>query len=107
MAQIIEVTDLSRQNGPEKGILSQTLLKNNHTSMVYMQLAPGEELNEHTSKFPVWIHTIGGEGKMQTPGGEVTMKPGEWIYLEPSEEHAVHPAGQELLRFILIVMKQA
>ncbi len=90
---------------PERGILSETILKNEHTALVVMDLAPGEELNEHTSKFPVWIQTMAGEGKLKTPGGDYKLLPGTWIFLEPSEEHAVYPVGDKTLRIVLIIMK--
>lgn len=83
--------------------MSRTLLKNDHTSLVFMQLAPDEELNEHTSKFPVWIQTIEGRGTLKTSSGNYPMSPGSWIYLEPKEEHAVLP--DTTLQFVLVLMK--
>ena len=104
MATPININEARSQPMPERGILSQTLLKNEYTSLVHMKLAPGEELSEHTSKFPVWIYTIEGEGSLDTPSGSYPMSEGGWIYLEPSEEHAIHPKTQ--LHFLLIIMKQ-
>ena len=103
MAQPVSLTDVREQPMPDRGILSQTLLKNEHTSLVFMKLAPGEELSEHTSKFPVWLYTLSGEGKLTTTQGEHAMHEGSWIYLEPQEEHAVHPDTD--LQFLLILMK--
>ena len=90
---------------PERGILSETIHKNDHTALVMMHLAPGEELNEHTSKFPVWIQTIDGEGVLRTPEEEHKMEPGAWIFLDPSEEHAVYPANDQTVTFVLVIMK--
>ena len=104
MAQLISLEETKNQPIPEKGILSQTLLKNDHTSLVFMQLAEGEELTEHTSKFPVWIYTVDGKGKLKTPGGEHPMQAGNWIYLEPKEEHAVYPEVN--LQFVLLLIKK-
>jgi hypothetical protein len=67
MAVRCEITKPSEEQFPEKGILSETVHKNDHTALVVMHLAPGEELNEHTSKFPVWIQTMDGEGVLKTP----------------------------------------
>ncbi len=105
MATPINIEEARLQPMPERGILSQTLLKNEYTSLVHMKLAPGEELSEHTSKYPVWIHTLEGEGTLETPGGKLPMQQGNWFYLEPSEVHAVHPKTH--LQFVLILMKNA
>ncbi len=106
MANSIDINKPLAEGNPDRGILSETLFKNEHTALVLMHLAPGEELNEHTSKFPVWIQTFEGEGKLKTPDGEHTMSPGIWFYLEPSEEHAVYPTSDKILRFGLIIMKK-
>ncbi len=106
MARSFQLSEDLMQKVPDKGILSRTLFKNEHTSLVLMQLAPGEELTEHTSKFPVWIQTLDGEGVLKTPEGEEKMSPGTWICLDPSEEHAVCPASEQTLSFVLIVMKK-
>ncbi len=105
MAVRCEVTNPSEEHFPEKGILSETVHKNDYTALVVMHLAPGEELNEHTSKFPVWIQTMEGQGVLKTPSGEHKMRPGTWIFLDPSEEHAVYPVGDKVLRFALVIMK--
>ena len=106
MAHDIDMNEHFARTKPDRGILSETLFKNEHTSLVVMHLAPGEELNEHTSKFPVWIQTLEGDGKLKTPDEEYEMTPGGWIYLEPAEEHAVFPTSDEVLRFALIIMKK-
>lgn len=105
MATLITSTENFNQKAPERGILSETLLKNKHTALVMMHLSEGEELNEHTSKFPVLINTLDGHGELTTPSGVYDMKPGNWLYLEPSEEHAVRPLADHSVRFILVVMK--
>lgn len=105
MAVQCEITNPGDAPFPKKGILSETVHKNDHTALVVMHLAPGEELNEHTSKFPVWIQTMEGEGVLKTPTEEHKMHPGSWIFLNPSEEHAVHPSGNNILRFALVIMK--
>ncbi len=106
MAKSFQLSDTIQQSMPEKGILSRTIFKNEYTTLVIMQLAPGEELTEHTSKFPVWIQTIDGEGVLKTPNGEEKMSPGTWICLDPSEEHAVYPVSEQTLSFALIIMKK-
>lgn len=60
MSKKFEAELFEPKNLPERGILSERIFKNDHTAMVMLHLAPGEELNEHTSKFPVWIQTIDG-----------------------------------------------
>jgi quercetin dioxygenase-like cupin family protein len=107
MAVRTEIPLLSELQLTDRGILSETILKNKHTALVVMDLAPGEELNEHTSKFPVWIQTMAGEGILKTTGGDHKLLPGTWVFLEPSEEHAVYPIGEGTLRIVLIIMKCA
>lgn len=88
---------------PERGIFSQTLMKNDHSSVVVMQLAPGEELNEHTSKFPCLIQVLEGRGRLQTEGKDIKLSKGELVSLIADLPHRVI-ADQDLV-FVLYLFK--
>lgn len=88
---------------PERGIFSQTLLKNDRISVVVMQLAAGEELSEHTSKFSCILHVLQGKGRLQAGEEHRELSQGEVVYMEPHLPHSVTAEGQ--LVFLLYLLK--
>lgn len=88
---------------PKRGIMSQTLFKNDSTSLVFMQLAAGEDLSEHTSKFPAVIHVLNGSGKIGLPNETIEAEPGTWVYMDAEMEHNVEATTD--MTFILYLFK--
>ena len=88
---------------PERGIFSQTLMKNEHSSVVLMQLAAGEELSEHTSKFACMIQVLEGSGKLQANGSDVKLTKGQLVSMKADLPHSV-TADHDLV-FVLYILK--
>lgn len=88
---------------PERGIFSKTLMKNDHTSVVLMQLAAGEDLSEHTSKYAVLLQVLDGMGTLDLAGRQLALKPGELVFMDPDAPHSVK--ADENLNFVLYLLK--
>ena len=88
---------------PARGIFSKTLMKNDHTSVVLMQLGAGEDLSEHTSKYACLLQVLGGTGILMVGGNQHTLNPGELIFMEPNAPHSV--SASENLNFVLYLLK--
>ncbi|MEX0685543.1 MAG: cupin domain-containing protein [Balneolales bacterium] len=88
---------------PDRGIFSKTLMKNEHTSVVLMQLAAGEDLNEHTSKYAVLLQVLDGKGILELGDRKLDLKPGELVYMDPNAPHSV--LAIENLNFVLYLLK--
>jgi quercetin dioxygenase-like cupin family protein len=102
-AESINIFDKLVKELPERGIFSQTLLKNDHSSVVLMQLAAGEELSEHTSKFPSMVYVIGGEGDMVADGKTYRLSKGEIVSMAAELPHSV--TADKDLDFLLYLFK--
>lgn len=100
---ILNLTSVLKDSMPEKGIFSQTLFKNETLSLVAMQMAAGEDLSEHTSKFAVAIHVLSGNAIITLPDKKIDAVTGSWIYLAPELPHSV--LAESDLSFILYVFK--
>ncbi|MEX0928496.1 MAG: cupin domain-containing protein [Balneolales bacterium] len=88
---------------PERGIFSKTLMKNDHTSVVLMQLAKGEDLNEHTSKYACLLQVLDGKGNLFLNGRQIALNPGKLIFMDPNAPHSV--TASENLNFVLYLLK--
>lgn len=84
----VDISELLNQT-LNMGIFSKTLIKNEHTQVTYMEMAPGEELTEHTSRYAATLHFLSGNGKMKL-GDEMQEVHGHsLIHLPPHLSHTV------------------
>ena len=69
----------------EGGIVSKTLVENEHHKLVHFTFAPGQELSEHTASVPAVIHVLAGAGTRavwaarstaRSPAASSTCRPG-------------------------------
>jgi quercetin dioxygenase-like cupin family protein len=72
----------------DSGIVSKSIVENDHHKIILFCLAPGQELSEHTASVPAVIHVLRGKGTVNsvTP----CMRPGRAITaLAGRAKHAV------------------
>jgi quercetin dioxygenase-like cupin family protein len=87
----------------EGGIVSKTLLENEHRKLVHFSFAPGQELSEHTASVPAVIHVLSGEGSVRLGDEEHRAQPGSLFYMPAGLRHAVHAEGE--LVFLLTLFR--
>jgi quercetin dioxygenase-like cupin family protein len=87
----------------EGGIVSKTLVENEHHKLVHFTFAPGQELSEHTASVPAVIHVLSGEGSVRLGAEEHRAQPGSLFYMPAGLPHAVHADGE--LVFLLTMFR--
>jgi len=87
----------------EGGIVSKTLVENEHHKLVHFTFAPGQELSEHTASVPAVIHVLSGTGAVWLGAEEHRAQPGSLFYMPAGLPHAVHADGE--LVFLLTMFR--
>jgi quercetin dioxygenase-like cupin family protein len=87
----------------DQGIVSKSIVENEHHKIVHFTFAPGQELSEHTASVPAVIHILRGEGKVMLGGVEHAAGPGKLYYMPADLKHAVQATGE--LVFLLTMFR--
>ncbi|MEZ5125581.1 MAG: cupin domain-containing protein [Thermoleophilia bacterium] len=87
----------------DKGIVSKTLVENDHHKLVHFSFAAGQELSEHTASVPAVIHVLAGEGTVVLGGVPYSAGPGKLFYMPANLKHAVQATGE--LTFLLTMFR--
>ncbi len=85
----------------DQGIVSKTVVENEHHKLVHFTFAPGQELSEHTASVPAVIQVVEGKGRVILGGVTHEAVPGKLFYMPAELKHAVK-ADEELV--ILLTM---
>lgn len=85
----------------DKGIVSKTIVENEHHKLVHFTFAPGQELSEHTASVPAAIQVLAGRGTVVLAGVAHEAVPGMLFYMPAEMRHAVQ-ATEDLV--ILLTM---
>jgi quercetin dioxygenase-like cupin family protein len=85
------------------GIVSKTLIENDHHKLVHFTFAPGQELSEHTASVPAVIHVLSGAGTVTLGDDRHPAQPGSLFYMPAGLRHAVHADGE--LVFLLTMFR--
>jgi quercetin dioxygenase-like cupin family protein len=84
--ELVEVAD--------QGIVSKTVVENEHHKLVHFTFAPGQELSEHTASVPAVIQVIEGNGRVVLGGVTHEAVPGKLFYMPAELKHAVTADGR-------------
>jgi quercetin dioxygenase-like cupin family protein len=87
----------------DQGIVSKSIVENEHHKIVHFTFAPGQELSEHTASVPAVIHILRGRGAVVLDGVEYEAGPGRLYYMPADLKHAVQ-AHEELV-FLLTMFR--
>jgi len=87
----------------EHGIVSMSIVENEHHKIIHFTLAPGQELSEHTASVPAVIHVLRGEGRVILDGVEHEAGQGKLFYMPAELRHAVQADGE--LVFLLTMFR--
>ena len=87
----------------EQGIVSKSIVENEHHKIIHFTLAPGQELSEHTASVPAVIHVLRGGGTVVLGGVEHETGPGKLYYMPADLKHAV--CAREELVFLLTMFR--
>ena len=87
----------------DNGIVSKSIVENDHHKIIHFTLAPGQELSEHTASVPAVIQILDGEGTVVLGGVEYAAGPGKLYYMPADLKHAVQARGE--LVFLLTLFR--
>ena len=87
----------------DKGIVSKSIVENDHHKIIHFTLAPGQELSEHTASVPAVIQILDGEGAVVLGGVEYAAGRGKLYYMPADLKHAVQARGE--LVFLLTMFR--
>jgi quercetin dioxygenase-like cupin family protein len=87
----------------EDGIVSKSIVENDHHKIILFCLAPGQELSEHTASVPASIHVLRGKGTVKLGDAADETGPGKLYYMPAELPHAVVAADE--LVFLLTMFR--
>jgi quercetin dioxygenase-like cupin family protein len=94
------IADLSAMTQvADQGIVSKSIVENDHHKLVHFTFAPGQELSEHTASVPAAIHILGGRGTVVLDGTAHEARPGMLFYMPAEMRHAVQ-ASEDLVMLL-------
>ncbi len=80
---------LAEVSTPEKGILSRTLLNDDHFRVVIFAFDAGQELTAHTAPMAAIIQILQGEAALRLGGETVDARAGTLVHMTPRLEHGI------------------
>jgi len=85
------------------GIVSKSVVENDHHKIILFALAGGQELSEHTASVAASIHVVSGAGTVTLAGQEHEARPGMLYYMPAELRHAIY--AREDLVFLLTMFR--
>ena len=98
------VSDLTAQDIPADGILSRTILNDEHVKVVLFAFAAGQELSEHTASMPAILQIVKGEARLGLGEETVEVHAGAWVHMPAQLRHSVQAKTPVVL--LLVLLKQ-
>jgi quercetin dioxygenase-like cupin family protein len=83
----------------DKGIVSKSIVENEHHKLIHFTFAPGQELSEHTASVPAAIQILEGRGMVVLDGTAHEATPGMLFYMPAEMRHAVR-ASEDLVMLL-------
>ncbi len=90
---------------PADGILSRTLLNDDHVKVVAFGFAAGEELSEHTAASPALLHVLQGEATLTLGTDSHPAATGTWVHMPAQLPHSIR--AQTPVVLLLLLLKSA
>jgi quercetin dioxygenase-like cupin family protein len=87
---------------PKDGILSRVLHDDQQARVVIFGFAAGQELSEHTSKFPALLHVLEGEAGLKLGDDERDARAGAWVHMPPNLPHGVLARTPAVILLVLL-----
>jgi quercetin dioxygenase-like cupin family protein len=87
----------------QDGIVSKSIVENDHHKIILFCLATGQELSEHTASVPASIHVLRGRGTITLGDQVFETGPGHLYYMPAETHHAV--VAQDELVFLLTMFR--
>lgn len=97
------IVDLAAEvEPPEDGILTRTLLNDEHVKAVIFGFGGAEELSEHTASMPAVLHFLQGDATLTLGGDTIEAKPGTWVHMPANLPHSVRTKTPTVMLLLLL-----
>ena len=83
----------------DQGIVSKSIVENEHHKIIHFTFAPGQELSEHTASVPAAIQILDGKGTVVLDGVVHEASAGKLFYMPAEMRHAVR-ASEDLVMLL-------
>lgn len=92
----------AHQDIPEDGILTRTILDNDHTKVVLFTFSKDQELSEHTSSKPAILHFLLGTAQLTLGDETMTATAGTWVHMPAKTPHRIRTQTPVVMLLVLI-----
>ncbi len=89
---------------PVDGILSRTLLDDEHAKVLVFGFGAGQELSEHTASMPALLQFVEGEADLTLGKDSKSAVAGTCVYMRPNLPHSVQAKTPVVM--LLVLMKR-
>jgi quercetin dioxygenase-like cupin family protein len=73
----------------DQTIISKRVHQDDNVTVILFSFAPGEELSEHTSKFPAILHFLAGSAEITLGDEAHTVEAGAWANMPANLPHSI------------------
>lgn len=92
----------AHQDIPEDGILTRTILDNDHSKVVLFTFSKDQELSEHTSTKPAILHFLQGTAELTLGDDTMTVTAGTWVHMPAKTPHRIRTQTPVVMLLVLI-----
>lgn len=92
----------AHQDIPEDGILTRTILDNDHTKVVLFTFSKDQELSEHTASKPAILHFLQGTAELTLGDDALTATAGTWVHMPAKTPHRIRTQSPVVMLLVLI-----
>jgi len=92
----------THQDIPEDGILTRTILDNDHTKVVLFTFSKDQELSEHTSTKPAILHFLQGTAELALGEDTMPVTAGAWVHMPAKTPHRIRTQTPVVMLLVLI-----
>ena len=101
--EIIDVRPLADRLADTK---TQTLFKTEYIECLRLVLPAGKKIAEHKAPSDITVQCLEGHVNFTAPAGVLTLRPGDLIYLNSAEPHALEAVLDSSLLVTILVRKK-
>lgn len=103
-SQVIDIRPLGDKFHETK---THTLLKTDNLEVLRLVLPAGKHLAEHKAPGEITVQCLEGEIQFTSPSGTQTLRPGELLFLNTAELHAVDAVQDSSVLVTLLLKKKS
>lgn len=102
--EIIDIRPLADKLAETK---THTLFKTEHIEGLRLILPAGKKIAEHKAPSDITVQCLEGQVNFTAPAGVVILRPGDLIYLNSAEPHALEAVSDSSLLVTILLRKKS